>query len=41
MLIDGIILYEKDFTLTNFLNSVRKIDYERNFTEKGEELRWK
>ena len=40
-LLDGVILYEKNFMLTDFLNSIRKIDYQRNFTEKGEELRWK
>ena len=41
LLLDGITLYEKNFTLTDFFNTIRKTEYRRSFTERGEELRWK
>ncbi len=37
----GIILYEEDDILTEFMDRMRKIRYERVFTEKGEILKWR
>ena len=37
----GIVLYEKNAALTNFLNEVRGIWHKRILTENGEVLKWK
>ncbi len=41
LLRDGIILYEKEYAMTDFLIDIRSVWHKRVFTSKGEILRWK
>ncbi len=38
---DGIILYERNHFLTEFIEKIKQIDYKRTFTQMGEVLTWK